>query len=70
MLSEYIKITEFNQYHKSDKTPFIIYADPKSLIEKFDGCKNNTDKPFKTRAGRHIPLGFSMPTISSFKDRK
>ena len=70
MLSEYIKIIEFNQYHKSDKTPFIIYADPKSLIEKFDGCKNNTDKSFKTRVGRRIPLDISMSTISSFKNRK
>ena len=26
---------EFNQYHKSDKEPFIIYA----TLEKIDGCK-------------------------------
>ena len=36
-----IKILEFNQYQKSDKTPFIIYADLECLIEKIDGCKNN-----------------------------
>ena len=38
------KILEFNQYYKSDKTPFIIYADLASLIEKIDGCKNNHEK--------------------------
>ena len=27
MSSEDTKIFEFNQYHKSNKTPFIIYAD-------------------------------------------
>ena len=27
MPSENTKISEFNQYQKSDKTPFIIYAD-------------------------------------------
>ena len=30
--------SEFNQYRKY-KTPFIIYADLESLIEKIDGCK-------------------------------
>ena len=31
------KILEFSQYQKSDKAPFIIYADPECLIEKTDG---------------------------------
>ena len=35
------KILEFNQYQKSDKAPFIIYADLECIIEKTDGCKNN-----------------------------
>ena len=41
MLSVDIKILEFNQYQKSDKAPFIIYADLQCIIEKIDGCKNN-----------------------------
>ena len=41
MPSEDTKIIEFNQYQKSDKAPFIIYADLESIIEKIDGwsCK-------------------------------
>ena len=35
------KILEFNQYQKSDKAPFIIYADLECIIEKIDGCKDN-----------------------------
>ena len=31
--SEDTKMLEFNQYHKSDKTPFILYADLECLIE-------------------------------------
>ena len=34
MLSEIDNITEFNQFIKSDKVPYIIYADIESLIEK------------------------------------
>ena len=43
MPSEDSKILEFNQYQKSDKAPFIIYADLECLIEKTDGCKNNPE---------------------------
>ena len=34
MPSEDTKILEFNQYQKSDKAPFIIYADLECIIEK------------------------------------
>ena len=37
------RILEFNQYQKSDKAPFIIYADLECIIEKIDGCKNNPE---------------------------
>ena len=36
MSSEDTKMLEFNQYQKSDKAAFIIYADLKCLIEKID----------------------------------
>ena len=39
MLSEDTKVLEFNQYQKSDKTPYFIYANIESLLEKIDGCK-------------------------------
>ena len=52
---------------KSDKVPFIIYADLESLIEKTDGCKNSPENSSTTKVGQHIPSGFSMFTISSFK---
>ena len=41
--AEDTKILEFNQYQKSDKTPFVIYTDLECLIEKIDRCKNNPE---------------------------
>ena len=67
MPSKDTKILEFNQYKKSDKALFIIYADLECLIEKIDGCKNNPENSFRTKVNEHIPSGFSMSTISSFK---
>ena len=43
MPSEDIKVLEFNQYQKSDKASFIIYADIGYRKEKIDRCKNNPE---------------------------
>ena len=61
------KILEFNQYQKSDNAPFIIYADLECSIEKIDGCTNNPENSSTTKVRKHIPSGFSMSTISSFR---
>ena len=61
------KYSKFNQYQKSDKAPFIIYADLECLIEKIDGCKNNPENSSATKVSKDIPSGFSMSTISSFR---
>ena len=58
MPSEDTKILQFNQYQKSNKTPFLTYVDLESLIEKIDGCKNNPEKSSTTKAGEHIPSVF------------
>ena len=66
-LSEDTKILEFNQYQKSDEAPFFIFADPECLIENIDGWKINPQNSSTTKAGEHIPSGFLMFTVSSFK---
>ena len=70
MSSKDTKILEFNQYQKSDKVPFIIYADLECLIEKIDGCKDGPENSFTAKEREHILLGFSISTISSFKSIK
>ena len=66
MLSEDTKILEFNQYQKSERAPFIIYADLECIIEKTDVCKNNPENSSTAKGWEHIPSGFTMSTISSF----
>ena len=36
-------------------------------MEKIDWCKNNHGNSFTTKVDEHIPAGFSISTISSFK---
>ena len=54
MPSEDTKILEFNQYQKSDKAPFIIYADLECIIERIDRYKNNPENSSITRVSKHI----------------
>ena len=38
---------KFNEYMKSDKIPYITYADIESLITKIDGYANNQQNSSK-----------------------
>ena len=67
MLSEDTKILKFNQYQKSNKTPFIPYADLEYIIEKIDGYKNNPENSSTSKVNEHIPSVFSVSTTSSFR---
>ena len=67
MTSEDATILKLNQYYKFNKATFIIYADLESLTEEMDRCEKKSEKSFTTKVGEHVPLGFSMSTISSFK---
>ena len=51
---------------KSNKMPYVIYADIESLITKIDGCANNPDNSSTTKTGEHILCGYSMSTIWAF----
>ena len=66
MPSEKDNILEFNQYMKSDKMPYIIYADIESLIKRRDGCVNNPENSSTTKKGQHVPCEYSMSTIQAF----
>ena len=62
------KILELNQYQKSDKAPFIVYADLECIIEEVDGCKHNPENSSTTKVSKHIPSSFSTSFIFSFRN--
>ena len=67
MPSKDTKLLKFNQYEQSDKVPFIIYADLECIVENIDGCRNDPENSSTTKVRKHIPSGFSISTISSFR---
>ena len=62
-------ILEFNQYVKSDKIPYILYAGIESLVRKTDECANNPENSSTTKIGKHIPCEYSMSSIWQFDHR-
>ena len=58
MSFEDTKILEFNQYQKSDKAPFIIYADLECIIEKVCGCKHNPENVSTKKSKRTYSIRF------------
>ena len=67
MPCEDTKILEFNKYQKFDKAPFIIYVDLECITEKTDRSKNNPENLSTANVNEHIPSGFLMSTMSSFR---
>ena len=67
MSSKYIEVFDFNQYKKSGKALFTIYADVECVTEKIDGYKNNSENSSTTKVSKHTPSGFSMSRISPFR---
>ena len=67
MLSKDAETLEFSQYQKSDNALFSIYADLKCMIEKIGGCKNIPENSSTSKVSEHVPSGFSMSKVSSFR---
>ena len=64
--SEKDRILELNEYMKSGKMSYIIYADIESLITKIDGCANNLENSSTTEISEHTPCEYSISLIWTF----
>ena len=57
MPSEDTKMLKFSQHQISDKAPVFIYAERECIIEKTDGCKNDTENSSTAKISEQIPSG-------------
>ena len=51
---------------KSDKMPYIIYADIEFLIKKIDGCASNPENVSTTKIGKRTSCRYSISTILAY----
>ena len=60
---------EFENHIRSQKMPFVIYADFESLVEPISGCQPNPQKCFTNQFQKHKPCGFCYHIKCSFNEK-
>ena len=48
----------FENYHRGEKVPFVIYADFKSCIKSIDTCDPNPENSYTKQYQKHKPISF------------
>ena len=53
-------VLKYTTGEKSVMTPFVIYANLESILEKISGCENDLEKSSKIKVNKHITSGYSL----------
>ena len=62
-------ILKFNNFHKQQQVPFIIYADFESITEKISSCKPNDDKSYTEAYQKHTDCGYGYKVVCCYDDK-
>ena len=62
-------ILKFNNYHKQQPVPFVIYADLEAIIEKISGCQPNNNKSYTEAYQKHTPCGCGYKIVCCYEDK-
>ena len=57
----------FKHYERSEKVPFVIYADTEALIKPIQNCQPNPESSYTKKNQKHKPINFSY-FIKCFDD--
>ena len=61
-------ILKFNNHHKQQAVPFVIYADFEAITEKISGCKPNDDKSYTEAYQKHIDCSYAYMVVCRYDD--
>ena len=62
-------ILKFNNYHKRQPVPFVIYADFVAITEKIQGCQQNNDSSYTEAYQKHTDCGYGYKVICCYDDK-
>ena len=62
-------ILKFNNHHKQQKVPFVIYADFEAITEKISGCQPNNNKSYTEAYQKHIDCGYGYKVVCCYDDK-
>ena len=60
---------KFNNFHKQQPVPFVIYADFEAITEKISGCRPNNNKSFTEAYQKHTDCGFGYKVVCCYDDK-
>ena len=61
-------ILKFNNFHKQQPVPFVIYADFEAITEKISGCQPNNDKSYTEAYQKHTDCGYGYKVVCCYDD--
>ena len=63
-------ILKFNNFHKQQPVPFVIYADFEAITEKISGCQpNNYNKSYTEAYQKHTDCGYGYKVVCYYDDK-
>ena len=62
-------ILKFNNFHKQQQMPFVIYADFEAITEKISGCQPNNDKSYTEAYQKHTDCGYGYNIVCCYDDK-
>ena len=62
-------ILKYNNFHKQQPIPFVIYADFEAITEKISGCQPNNNKSFTEAYQKHTDCGFGYKVVCCYDDK-
>ena len=62
-------ILKFNNFHKQQQVPFVIYADFEAITEKISGCKPNDDKSYTEAYQKHTDCGYGYKVVCCYDNK-
>ena len=62
-------ILKFNNFHKQQPVPFVIYADFEAITEKITGCQPNNDKSYTEAYQKHTDCGYGYKVVCCYDDK-
>ena len=62
-------ILRFENFHKQQALPFVIYSDIETLTKKISGCKPNDDKSYTEAYQKHTDCGYGYKVVCCYDDK-
>ena len=62
-------ILKFNNFHKQQPVPFVIYADFEAITEKVQGCQQNNESSYTEAYQKHTDCGYGYKVVCCYDDK-